>query len=132
LGTNYRTITICRLSEPANRAKKETGFSYTVADIFQMAQENEEVAVSIVRDAINGAALCLSWLQQTIDPDIFILGGSIPLKEKEFIHLVREKMHQLLGYYMIQLPDGIQIVPAALGDDRFLIGAAALKFGNQG
>lgn len=97
-------------------------------DVFQRAREGDERAASVVDEAVAGAALAVAWLQQTIDPDMFVLGGSVALEQPEFVEQVRERAHGLLSHYLTQVPGGLTIVSGAFRKHSGVVGAGALAF----
>lgn len=94
-------------------------------EVFRMAQEGNEKAAEIMEDAYEYLSSFLGILYGILDPDIFVLGGSVALKIPGFIEeiekRVREKVYETLK-------DNIHVVPAVLGEDCGLIGAACLVF----
>ena len=56
-----------------------------------------------------------------VDPDVFVFGGSVALRNPWFIDLVREKAKKL-----VLNPDTLRITLAKCGDDAGLIGASLL------
>ena len=64
-------------------------------------------------------------LYGVLDPDIFVLGGSVALKMPGFIEEIERRVKDKV---YDTLRENIQIVPAVLGEDCGLIGAACLAF----
>lgn len=97
-------------------------------EVYEMAQEGNEKATEIMEDAYEYLSSFLGTLYGILDPDIFVLGGSVALKIPGFIEeiekRVKEKVYETLK-------DNIHVVPAVLGEDCGLIGAACLVFQSQ-
>ncbi|MBI1776314.1 MAG: putative N-acetylmannosamine-6-phosphate 2-epimerase [Proteobacteria bacterium] len=95
------------------------------AAIFAAAGRGSPWAEQIVADAIDDLAAALVGLQAIIDPDLMVIGGGVGLAEG-FIERLRQaaqKHHRLL------VP---KIVPAALGADAGIVGAADLALTGEG
>lgn len=65
----------------------------------------------------------LGILYRVLDPEIFILSGSVALKIPGFIEEVEKRTKEKV---YDALKENIKIVPAALGEDCGLVGAACL------
>jgi glucokinase len=100
----------------------------TTSEIFKLANEDNVDAKRIINDAIDAAALTFSWVQQIVDPDIFIFGGSVSIEQQEFIKSIIKRMAICLSKYIKKLPNGINYTISSLDKDAGLIGAAALAF----
>lgn len=97
-------------------------------EVYRMAQEGNQTAADILEDAYEYLSSFLGILYGVLDPEIFVLGGSVALKIPGFIDEVqrrtREKVYD-------SLKENVRIVPAVLGEDCGLIGAACLVFGSS-
>lgn len=94
-------------------------------DVYDLAQEGNELAIQIMEDAYEYLSNFISILYGVLDPDLFILSGSVALKIPGFIEEIEKRVK---GKVFDALKDNIKIVPAALGEDCGLIGAACLAF----
>ena len=94
-------------------------------DVYDLAQEGNELAIQIVEDAYEYLSNFISILYGVLDPDLFVLSGSVALKIPGFIEEIEKRVK---GKVFDALKDNIKIVPAALGEDCGLIGAACLAF----
>ena len=94
-------------------------------DVYDLAQEGNELAIQIMEDAYEYLYNFISILYGVLDPDLFVLSGSVALKIPGFIEEIEKRVK---GKVFDALKDNIKIVPAALGEDCGLIGAACLAF----
>lgn len=94
-------------------------------DVYGLAQEGNELAIQIMEDAYEYLSNFISILYGVLDPDLFVLSGSVALKIPGFIEEIEKRVK---GKVFDALKDNIKIVPAALGEDCGLIGAACLAF----
>ena len=94
-------------------------------DVYDLAQEGNELAIQIMEDAYEYLSNFTSILYGVLDPDLFVLSGSVALKIPGFIEEIEKRVK---GKVFDALKDNIKIVPAALGEDCGLIGAACLAF----
>jgi glucokinase len=125
--SNYTAHDLAGGKGLSDRASVAIGLPVKTGDVFLMAKEGKIEAISIVEDAVEATASILAWVQQTIDPNLFILGGGVALGEQTFIELVQSRLEQLLNHYKIRIQSA-RLVPASLGSDSGLFGAAALAF----
>lgn len=112
----------------SNAGKSLLDIPATTSDIFKVAEDGNADAQKIISDAIDAAALTFSWVQQIVDPDIFIFGGSVSIEQQDFIKSIIKRMEICLSKYMKKLPHGINYAISSLDKDAGLIGAAALAF----
>ena len=94
-------------------------------EVYDLAQEGNELAIQIMEDAYEYLSNFISILYGVLDPDLFVLSGSVALKIPGFIEEIEKRVK---GKVFDALKDNIKIVPAALGEDCGLIGAACLAF----
>ena len=90
-------------------------------ELFDLWRAGDEKAVEIVEHASDVAARGIANLVCTIDPDVFIIGGSIAIFNPDYVDLVFQKSK---GYSLA--PDSLVFLPAQFGDDAGLIGASLL------
>ena len=79
-------------------------------------------ALQIIERWFNNLAKGIANIACIVDPDIFIVGGSIALKSEGFL----ETLTQTARKYCIH-PEALKIEKAFLGEDAGLIGAAMLS-----
>lgn len=94
-------------------------------EVYQKAQDGDVKAQEIMENAYEYLSSFLGILYGVLDPDIFVLGGSVALKIPGFIEEIEERVKEKV---YDTLKDNIHIVPAMLGEDCGLIGAACLVF----
>lgn len=98
-------------------------------EVYEFARSGNKKAEEIMENAYEYLSSFLAILYGVLDPDIFVLGGSVALKIPGFIEEIEKRVKEKV---YDSLKDNIQIVPAALGEDCGLMGAACLVFQNQG
>ena len=92
-------------------------------EVYELAKEGNETARQIMEDTYEYLSNFLGILYGVLDPEIFILSGSVALKIPGFIEEVEKRTKEKV---YDALKENIKIVPAALGEDCGLIGAACL------
>ncbi|MFA4849959.1 MAG: ROK family protein [Methanoregula sp.] len=102
------------------------GKELSTNEIFRRRSDDQENTKEIIDNAIQGSSLIISWLSNTVDPELFILGGSVILKEDTFFNEILSESKKYLAKYNSQLPEGPIIVKAKLGSNSGIVGAAAL------
>lgn len=105
---------------------KEAGLSVKHAgEVYQLAEKGNTAAKEIMEDAYEFLSNFIGILYGVLDPDLFILGGSVALKIPGFIEEIQSRAEKKL---YTALRDHIHVVSAQLGEDCGLIGAAYLAF----
>ena len=94
-------------------------------EVYQLAQEGNETAAAIMEDAYEYLSSFIATLYGKLDPELFVLSGSVALKIPGFIEEIEKRAK---GKVYDALKGNVKIVPAALGEDCGLIGAACLAF----
>jgi glucokinase len=84
-------------------------------------KKREPQAVKIIERCIDNMAKAIGNIACIVDPDIFIIGGSIALRSPGFLEMLEEKAKG----YMIN-PSYLRIEMARFGDNAGLLGAALL------
>ena len=108
------------ITKRANDAGLEAAHA---GEVYELAQEGNEIARQIMEDTYEYLSNFLGILYGVLDPEIFILSGSVALKIPGFIEEVEKRTKEKV---YDALKENIKIVPAALGEDCGLIGAACL------
>lgn len=94
-------------------------------DVHTLAQTGNRDAMLIMDDAKEYLSNTLAALFAIVDPEIFILGGSVALKIDGFVEDVEKrtqaKVYKGLGHL-------VRVVKSNLNEDSGLIGAACLAF----
>ena len=102
-------------------ATEDYGRPVDAREVFDLYREGDETAVRIVNDAARNLARGIENIVCVVDPAMFIIGGSVALKNPEFLDLVREYAKQYIFF-----PDRLDIETARFGGDAGLTGAAML------
>ena len=102
----------------AARALRE-GLGYLDAEAIGAAADGDPRALAIWRDAVASCAVAVENLLMCFSPSTVVIGGGLGRDEK-FFGAVRELVLSRPAHH----PDGLTVVPAALGDDAGLAGAA--------
>ena len=108
------------ITKRANDAGLEAAHA---GEVYELAKEGNETARQIMEDTYEYLSNFLGILYGVLDPEIFILSGSVALKIPGFIEEVEKRTKEKV---YDALKENIKIVPAALGEDYGLIGAACL------
>lgn len=107
---------------------REAGLTAVHAgEVYEMAQKGNESAGQIIEDALEYLSSFVGILYGILDPDLFVFSGSVALKIPGFLEELEKRVKRKV---YPALADNIQIVPAKLGEDCGLIGAAHLAFIN--
>lgn len=107
---------------------REAGLSVDHAgDVYALAQSGNEKAAQIMEDTFEYLSSFVGILYGILDPDLFVFSGSVALKIPGFLEEMKRRVRKKV---YPALEDNIQIVPAKLGEDCGLIGAAHLAFIN--
>lgn len=107
---------------------REAGLSVDHAgDVYALAQSGNEKAAQIMEDTFEYLSSFVGILYGILDPDLFVFSGSVALKIPGFLEEIKRRVRKKV---YPALEDNIQIVPAKLGEDCGLIGAAHLAFIN--
>ncbi|MCS7059546.1 MAG: ROK family protein [Anaerolineae bacterium] len=96
----------------------------TAKEVGEAARCNDPLALEIIAEVARIIGLGFVNLLHLYDPAIIVVGGSVSLMGDLLFEPVRRTVQQ---YAMLPYRDR-PIVPAALGDDCGLLGAAALAF----
>ena len=104
----------------------EQGLSvHHAGDVNDLAVAGNQIAQEIMNDAYEYLANFIGILYGVLDPDVFVIGGSVALKTEGFIQNI-EKMVQSKVYSILK--KNICIKKAELQDNSGLLGAACLVF----
>lgn len=92
-------------------------------DIFDAAKAGDEVATRIVKRAAFYLGKAMVAVAVILNPERFIIGGGVSKAGDILFDEIREVFFKLMPE---SLQKGIEIVPATLGNDAGMIGAAGL------
>ncbi|WP_127583168.1 ROK family glucokinase [Paenibacillus koleovorans] len=93
-------------------------------DVFDAAKEGDEVALRIVKRAAHYLAKAMAAVAVVLNPQRFIIGGGVSRAGDILFDEIRK-------VYKLNVPpafaEGVDIVPAQLGNDAGIVGAAGLN-----
>ncbi|WP_213585030.1 ROK family glucokinase [Paenibacillus sp. J2TS4] len=95
----------------------------TAKDVFTAAKTGDEVAVRIVNRAAYYIGRSMAMLAVVVNPQRFILGGGVSRAGDILFEPIREIFNR---YTPAPGREGVDIVPAMLGNDAGMVGAAGL------
>ncbi len=102
------------------RLAREAGLGpLDATDVATAAGRGDASAVGIWRDAISACAIGVANLVMSYSPDTVVVGGGLGTRREFFDSLRAQVLRD-----RTQQPDDLVVVPAALGDDAGLVGAA--------
>lgn len=113
----------------AQRYAEETDGKPDTEALFAAAERGDETAETIVEEAITGAASVIAWLQNTIDPDLFVVGGGVASSQPEFLDQTQAQARKNLRNYSDATGDAPVFATPSLGDRAGIAGAASLVLG---
>lgn len=93
-------------------------------DIFQAANQGDQVILECIRDFAHQIAVQICNLQAILDPDIFAIGGGIS-RQPLLLQLIEEELYHLEAHMppFMRAPHP-KVVASISGNDANLIGAA--------
>lgn len=112
----------------ADAGSKALGRVVSTSDVFTAAENGASQAEKIIAEAVDTAAQVIAWIQNTIDPDVIVFGGSVALKAPRFINAIRDKLPDILTAYQARLPDGPNLIRSTLGEFAGVIGSVCPFF----
>ncbi|MDP5275827.1 ROK family glucokinase [Chengkuizengella axinellae] len=119
---------IIRMAKDAVERGDRTSLSLletiTAKDVFDAARVNDEVAIRIVKRAAYYLGRSMSALAVVLNPQRFIVGGGVSKAGDILFDQVRENFKTFTPG---ALQEGVDIVPAKLGNDAGIVGAAGLN-----
>ena len=92
-------------------------------DIFDAARDGDEFSLNLVDYEAEFIALGIVNLLNVLDTDVVVVGGGIALAGDILFDKINEKLRK---YAMLSTLEGLKIVPAELGNDAGIYGAAYL------
>lgn len=102
-------------------ASQAYGYDVSPKELFQKYYAGDPLAAKLVEDCAENLGKAVANIACTVDPEAFVFGGSIALKEKGFVDKIAEHAKK----YLIK-PDKLTVRMAKFQDDAGLIGAALL------
>lgn len=104
----------------AARYRQESGTPVDGRDVARRAAAGEELALSLVREAGRALGRALAGQVTVLDPEVVVLGGGFSAAGPAWWRAVEDTLRAEL----IPPLAGVEVVPAALGVDAALLGAA--------
>lgn len=118
---------IIRMAKDAVQRGDRTSLSQieeiTAKDVFDAAKAGDEVAARIVNRAAFYLGKSMAAVTAILNPERFIIGGGVSKAGAILFDEIREVFQKLTPDTLQQ---GVEIVPATLGNDAGMIGAAGL------
>lgn len=109
-GTNIARIASEKLNENLN-----------TKDVFELYYLKDKLAVQVIEDFCENMAKGIANICSVVDPDIFIIGGSVAIHNPKVISIIKEKTMT-----KVHNPQTLKIEVAKFEDDAGLIGASQL------
>ncbi|GGH35657.1 ROK family glucokinase [Paenibacillus segetis] len=92
-------------------------------DVFDAAKEGDEAAIRIVNRAAFYIGKSLAAVAAVLNPEVFIIGGGVSKAGDILFDEIRSVFAKLTP---APIQEGLKIVPATLGNDAGMVGAAGL------
>ena len=119
-----RIISQCQTSPALRRLIANNGGKATARMLFQAVREGDQAAKDILASYVKNLATGVGSLVTILRPEIVVIGGGVSgAGELLFAPLQEAVKETIFSYDVI---GGPEIVPAALGNDAGIIGAALL------
>ncbi|MFS1514816.1 ROK family glucokinase [Chengkuizengella sp. SCS-71B] len=119
---------IIRMAKDAVERGERTSLSLldniTAKDVFDAARVNDEVSIRIVKRAAYYLGRSMSMLAFVLNPQRFIVGGGVSKAGDILFDQIRENFEK---FTPDAIKEGVDIVPATLGNDAGIVGAAGLN-----
>ena len=109
------------ISESEKIAGEIFGREMSAKELFDLYHQGDETAVQLIERTADIAAKGIANVGCVIDPDIYVVGGSIANYNPDFVEMIFEKAKT---YYI--KPEYLCYKHAHFSDDAGLIGAALL------
>ncbi|MBQ3460134.1 MAG: ROK family protein [Solobacterium sp.] len=101
-------------------ATERFGREMTPKELFEEFYKGDETAKKILEETSEALARGVANIFYTIDPDVYVFGGSVAIHHPWYMDVVKKKAMEYIT------ADDILIVPAKYDDDAGLVGAALL------
>lgn len=109
-----------------NGFKRTTRGKMEAYEIFEAASMGNEKAQKLIDEGSEGIAQMLHAVMCVLDPTCIVFGGSVSVKQPQYIQQAITKLAPRLNPEQIHVLDHIEI--STLGSDNGLLGAAQLIF----
>jgi glucokinase len=98
---------------------------FTSADVYQAGKAGDELALEVFRRVGYYLGVALSGLINTLNPEVIVIGGGVALGWDLFISHAQKEINAHAHRVSVER---VKILPAKLGDDAGILGAAKLGF----
>jgi glucokinase len=98
----------------------------TAADVVRLAQEGDAVAAEVWADAVKYLGIGVAAVITFLAPERVIIGGGVTKAGDSLFQPLRERVRQHVKLVPVEL---VPVLPAALGPDVGILGAAAVALG---
>jgi glucokinase len=95
----------------------------TIRKLFQAARKGDRAALDVIQTTARILGTALAGMVNILNPEMVILGGGIAEGGREFVDIVRETIKSRA---LDAAVEGLEVVPARLGNAAGFIGAAFL------
>lgn len=118
---------IARLANEAVQRGENTSLSnydiITAKEVFVEAEKGDSVAKAVLDLSLDYLGVLIANLITTFDPEMIVIGGGVSMAGK----VVFDKVNEVVKKRCLkEMAESCKIVPAGLGTDAGMIGAAAL------
>ncbi|GAA0180807.1 ROK family protein [Clostridium sediminicola] len=118
---------IARLANEAVQKGESTSLNnyekITAKEVFVEAEKGDSVAKAVLDLSLNYLGVFIANLITTFDPEMIVIGGGVSMAGK----IVFDKINEVVKVRCLkQMAESCKIVPAGLGTDAGIVGAAAL------
>ena len=107
------------------RGIRKEGLEFTAKTIFDKAKKGDKLACEVVKDTAHYLGIACASLINIFDPEMVVIGGGVANAGEILFRPLRQIVKQSIMKHPYRKP---LIVPARLGEDAGLLGAAALVF----
>lgn len=119
---------IIRMAKDAIARGDRTPFAMlddiTAKDVFDAAKQGDDASLRIIQRAAHYLAKSMALVSVVLNPQRFIVGGGVSRAGDILFDAIKEQYHELAPQVV---QEGVDIVPATLGNDAGMIGAAGLN-----
>jgi len=95
----------------------------TIKKMFQAARKGDRAAIEVIQATARILGTAPAGMVNVLNPEMVILGGGIAEGGREFVDIVRDT---IMARALTAAVDGLEVVPARLGNAAGFIGAAFL------
>lgn len=96
----------------------------------QAIQEGDHFVETLVRSSARLVGVAMANIVNLLNPNLIVLGGGLVEAMPDLI--VEEAKEAMREHVMLSLVKTIEVLPAKLGDDAIIMGAAHLVYNRQG